>query len=294
MTIEEHISIYGNLEKLFFQGKFIFSDLIMKLENSRNNMRVLAQVADGEQALLNTPSGKFKQDTFFERSIGFGKKLLAKIQGSSYELKKISFENAKNEVQGKLSRQIHYFSGITKINADDMRFIDGISKKFIEEHIPEKERKDIKVPFDIRARQNQVKFQNAVLTIQSLGSNEKSIASKIKDQILDEKYFHLKIKTTNEKILPHEIDTTTIDEISSLAASLVEDRGESMRNAIILARLMKSDDLKDETDTNTKYQIAKNFSDSYLFKIKEKMKPDDFSEKLIAKKIEISTQKYVD
>jgi hypothetical protein len=258
-------------------------------------MRALAQAADGAQALLKTPSGKFKQDTFFERSIGCGKKLLAKIQGGSYEFKKISFENAKNEVQAKLSRQIHFFSGITKINADDRRLIDGMSKQFIEEQMPEKVRKDMKAPFDIRARQNQAKFQNAVSTIKSLGSNEKAIESKIRDQILDEKYFHLKVKNTNANILPHEIDTTTIDEISNLAASLIKDHGESMRNAIILARLMKSDELKGENiDKDTRYQIAKNFADSYLFNIKEKMTPEDFSKELIKKKNEIFNQKHVD
>ena len=265
----------------------------MKLENSRNNIRVLAHAADGKQTLLRTPSGKFKQDTFFERSIGCGKKLLAKIQGSSYELKKISFENAKNEVQAKLSRQIHFFSGVIKINANDRRLIDGMSKKFIEEQMPEKAREDIKVPFDIRARQNQGAFQKAVTTIKYLDSNEKSIAFKIKDQILDEKYFYLKVKNTNESIRPHEIETTTIDEISNLAASLIEDHGESMRNAIILARLMKSDELKGE-NTDTRYQIAKNFADSYLFNIKEKMTPGDFSIKLTEKKNEVSNQKHVD
>jgi hypothetical protein len=294
VTIKEHISIYRNLEKQFFQVNFIFLDLIMKLENSRNNMRALAQAADGEKTLLITPSGKFKQDTFFERSIGCGKKLLAKIQGGSYEFKKISFESAKNEVQAKLSRQIHFFSGITKINADDRRLIDGMSKQFIEEQMPEKARKYIKAPFDIRARQNQAKFQNAVTTIKSLESNEKSIVSKIKNQILDEKYFYLKVKNTNDNILPHEIDTTTIDEISKLAAILIEYHGESMRNAIILSRLMKSDELKGEADTDTRYQIAKNFSDSYLFNIKEKMAPGDFSIKLTGKKNEISNRKYVD
>lgn len=266
----------------------------MKLENSRHNIRVLAQAVDGEQALLRTPSGKFKQDTFFERSIGRGKKLLAKIQGGSYELKKISFENAKNEVQAKLSRQIHFLSGITKIEADDRRLIDGMSKKFIDEQMPEKQRKDIKVTFDIRPRQTQVEFQNAENTIKSLDNNENSIASKIKNQILDEKYFHLKVKNTNENILPYEIDTTTIDEISTLAESLIEDHGESIRNAIILARLMKSDELKDEADTDTRYQIAKNFADCYLFKIGEKMMPKEFSEKLTEKKNEVSNQKYLD
>lgn len=265
----------------------------MKLENSRHNMRALAQAADGAQALLKTPSGKFKQDTFFERSIGCGKKMLAKIQGSSYELKKISFENAKNEVHAKLSRQIHFFSGITKINADDRRLIDGMSKKLIEEQMPEKGRNAIKVPSDLRARKNEVAFKNAEITLKSLESNEKSIASKIKDQILDEKYFHLKVKNTNENILPHEIDTTTIDKISNLAASLIEDHGESMRNAIILSRLMNSDELEGE-NIDTGFQIAKNFADSYLFNIKEKMTPEDFSKELTKKKNEIYNQKYVD
>ncbi len=266
----------------------------MKLENSRNNMHVLAQAADGEQALLKTPSGKFKQDTFFERSLGYGKKLLAKIQGRSYELKKISFENAKNEVQAKLSRQMHYFSGVTETNDDDRQLIDGMSKNFIEKQMPEKVRKYIKIPSNIRARQNQDKFQSALTAIESLESIKNSIESKIKNQILDEKYFHLKIRNTGEKVLPHEIDTTTIDEISSLAAGLIKNHGESMRNAIILARLMKSDELKDEGDTDTSYQIAKNFADSYLFKIKEKMMPEEFSKNLIEKKNEISIQKFLD
>lgn len=266
----------------------------MKLENSRNNIRVLAQAADGEQALLKTPSGKFKQDTFFERSIGCGKKLLAKIQGGSYELKKISFENAKNEVQVKLSRQIHYFSNIKKIDANDTLLIDGISKKFIEEQMPEKFRKDITNFHTMCTKKNESTFKMSLNSINSVKNDKDSTESSIKNQILDEKYFHLKVKETNEHILPHEIDTTTIDEISSLAASLVENRGESIRNAIILARLMKSDELKDKMDTDTKYQIAKNFSDSYLVKITEKMTPGDFSEKLIAKKNEISTQKYLD
>ena len=266
----------------------------MKLENSRHNIRVLAQAADGEQAVLKTPSGKFKQDTFFERSIGCGKKLLAKIQGSSYELKKISFENAKNEVQAKPSCQIHYFSGIKKINKDDTRLIDGISKKFIEDHMPEKVKRDIKGPSDIRARQNQAQFQNALTTIKSLESDKNSLELKIKDQILEEKYFHLKIKNTNEKILPHEIDTMTIDEVSNLAVTLIKEHGESMRNAIILARLMESDELKGEADRDTRYHIAKNFADCYLFKIKEKMMPEEFSTKLTEKKNEISDQKFLE
>jgi len=266
----------------------------MKLENSRHNMRVLAQARDGEKSVLKTPSGKFKQDTFFERSIGCGKKLLAKIQGGSYELKKIRFENAKNEVQAKLSRQIHYFSGLRKIDGDDKRFLSGISENKFETQMPEKLRVNVSIPNDLRARKNQMEFQNALKIIDSSKNNENSIESKIKDKILDEKYFHLKIKNTNEKLLPHEIDTTTIDEVSKLAVNLIGEHGESMRNAIILARLMISDELKDEKNINTTYQIAKNFADSYLFKIKEKMAPKDFSEKLIEKMNEISIQKYVD
>ena len=267
----------------------------MNLENSRHNLRVLTQVAtDGEQTLLKTPSGKFKENTIFERTIGYGKKLLAKIQGSSYELQKTSFENAKNEVQAKLSRQILFFSEITEINDNDKRLIDGMSKDFIEKKMPEKVRKNVILPSDIRARQNQQKFQQALTNIELLPSGEKSIVSNIKNQILDEKYFYLKVKNKGEKISPNEIDKATVDEISDIAGNLVENYGESMRNAIILARLMQSDELKDEKDKDTRYKIAKEFSDCYLFKIKEKMTPQEFSTKLIDKKNEFSIQQFLD
>ena len=267
----------------------------MNLENSRHNMRVLSQAAaDGEQMLLKTPSGKFKENTIFERTIGCGKKLLAKIQGSSYELKTISFESAKNEVQAKLSRQLHFFSEITEINDSDRQLIDGMSKEFIENKMPEKVKGKIKTFLNMRVKQKQGKVQQALTKIKSLESGEKSVFSKIKNMILDEKYFQLKVKSGNEKISPNEIDTSTIDQISRVAESLIEKNGESMRNAIILARLMQSDELNDETDDDKKYEIAKNFADCYLFKIKEKMTPKEFSEELVKKKNEISIQKFFD
>ena len=195
----------------------------MNLENSRHNMRVLSQAAaDGEQMLLKTPSGKFKENTIFERTIGCGKKLLAKIQGSSYELKTISFDSAKNEVQAKLSRQLHFFSGIKKINDSDRQLIDGMSKEFIENKMPEKVKGKIKTFLNMRVKQKQGKVQQALTKIKSLESDEKSVFSNIKNMILDEKYFQLKVKSGNEKIYPNEIDTSTIDQVSAIAASLIE------------------------------------------------------------------------
>jgi hypothetical protein len=267
----------------------------MNLENSFHNIRILAQVAaDGGQTLLKTPSGKFKEDTIFERTIGCGKKLLAKIQGSSYELRKTSFEDAKNEVQAKLSRQIHFFSGITAINIDDRPLIDAMSKIFIEEKMPEKVRESIKPPVSIRALQNQQKFQQAVAKIKSLEIGEKSVVSKIKIQILDEKYFRLKVKSKDEEISPNEIDIATVDEISDIAGRLVKNHGESMRNAIILARLMKSYELEEVNNEDTKYKIAKDFADCYLLKIKENMSPHEFSIKLTEKTNEISIHQFLD
>ena len=64
-----------------------------------------------------------------------------------------------------------------------------------------------------------------------------------------------------------------------------------MRNAIILARLMQSDELKDEKNASAQYKIVKSFADCYLFRGKEKITSDEFSEKLLQIKKEIANQK---
>lgn len=256
----------------------------MNLENSRHNLRVLSQVvASGEKTILKTPSGKFKEDTVFERTIGCGKKLFAAIQGRSYDMKRLDFERAKEEVEAKLRRQIHFFSKIKDIKIYG-NSINHLAKKIINEKIGVENSRTEKNfgEFNIfRFAHVQEKYDSGLDEEKKLNNDEKSIKSKIKNQLLDEKYFQLKTRINNEKIYFYEIDTTTLDDIASIAADLIEKQGQTTRNAIILARLMKSDELVDVSDQNVRYNIAKKFSDSYLLnQIKEKMTHEEFSEAL--------------
>ena len=268
----------------------------MKLENSSHNFRVLSQVvASGEKMVLKTPNGKFKENTVFERTIGRGKKLFAMIKGSSYDLKKISFDDAKKEVEGKLGRQIHLFSGVKTINEHGAGLIKEMAKKYVNEQIGATDSEEEKIPSNLTcAKKFEVELNEGLKKAEETTKDDSSTISKVKNQLLDEKYFQPKIRSLNESISPAEIATDTIDDISSIAANLIKTKGETMRNAIILARLMESDELEDENDQNVKYEIAKNFSDHYLVKNTEKMKPEEFSKNLTTIKNQISVQKFWD
>ena len=84
----------------------------MKIKNFGNDVQALARAhRSADSHLLQTPSGKLKENTLFERVVGRGKELLSKISGKSYELRKISYAEGKAEIQKRFNAQLRFFSG---------------------------------------------------------------------------------------------------------------------------------------------------------------------------------------
>ena len=87
----------------------------MKIKNFGNDVQALARAhRSADSHLLQTPSGKLKENTLFERVVGRGKELLSKISGKSYELRKISYAEGKAEIQKRFNAQLRFFSGDSK------------------------------------------------------------------------------------------------------------------------------------------------------------------------------------
>ena len=84
----------------------------MNIKHFSNDAQTLARAhRSGDSSMLQTPSGKLKENTLFERTLGLGKQLIAKISGNSYELKKISYNDGKTLIQDRFNAQLRFFSG---------------------------------------------------------------------------------------------------------------------------------------------------------------------------------------
>ena len=251
----------------------------MHLENSRHNLQILCAAArEGTSTVLKSPSGKFKKDTIFERANGYGRNLLAKIQGNSYTLQKISVEEAKSKLIEKFSRQIEFFSEIKNLDNEDRTLITALASDFVTDQLASKDNTP-KSPglSHLRARKNEIVFQNALRRIKSENIFDGPVnTALIKEQLLDEKYFQLKKITKNSSISLSEIEANTLDKYASQVNDLMQTHGETMRNAIILVRLMETKQLIKETD-DVKYKIAKTFADRYLVSNKQLMNLTEFS-----------------
>ena len=85
----------------------------MKIKSFIRDLHAVAQAKiDGDQTILKTPSGKIKQDTFFERAVGLGKQLIAAIQEKHYERKTITIDEATEKIKTRFNKQVSFFSKI--------------------------------------------------------------------------------------------------------------------------------------------------------------------------------------
>ena len=84
----------------------------MNIKHFSNDVQALARAnLSGDSHLLKTSSGKLKENTLFERTLGLGKQLIARISGESYELKPISYAEGKALIQDRFNAQLRFFSG---------------------------------------------------------------------------------------------------------------------------------------------------------------------------------------
>ena len=85
----------------------------MKIKSFIRDLHAVAQAkTDGDKTLLETPSGKIKQDTFFERAIGLGKQLIAAIQGKYYKREPIAIDKAMEKIKERFNMQVSFFKKI--------------------------------------------------------------------------------------------------------------------------------------------------------------------------------------
>lgn len=244
---------------------------------------------EGDTSLLETPSGKIKQDTFFERAIGLGKKLIAKMQGKSYKLEIRTFEEAKKIVQERLEQQLNFFN---KKKHDEKGLTEGTSEIFIESLISTNDENFLKNP-QCQFLKKLNSFSNAdpdpdfgpepdtlknmiPIYSNSIDSNR----FKIKSKLLEERYKSQSEKKNINNVSISEEDLNKIDDITFLAEELMENPGESMNGAIIIAKLMCRDELCDVNNKDLKYEIAKTFADRYLRRSAATKKTFNFSVQL--------------
>jgi hypothetical protein len=84
----------------------------VNIKHFSNDAQTLAiAYRSSDSSMLQTPSGKLKENTLFDRTFGLGKQLIAKISGNSYELKKISYNDGKTLIQDRFNAQLRFFSG---------------------------------------------------------------------------------------------------------------------------------------------------------------------------------------
>ena len=101
----------------------------MKIKSFIRDLHAVAQAkADGDKTLLETPSGKIKQDTFFERAIGLGKQLIAAIQGKYYKREPIAIDKAMEKIKERFNMQVSFFK---KIKPHENESVKATSETFI-------------------------------------------------------------------------------------------------------------------------------------------------------------------
>ncbi len=105
----------------------------MNIKNFSNDVQALAKAqrsSDGH--ILQTSSGKLKENTLFERVIGQGKELISKISGGSYNINKISIDDGKKLIQDRVNAQLRFFSGNDCIDPPAEKELNNKGGQFLE------------------------------------------------------------------------------------------------------------------------------------------------------------------
>lgn len=270
--IDSHNPFTFVLKKKYTQKE----NIDMKIKSFIRDLHAVTQAKIAEDAtLLKTPSGKIKQDTFFERAIGFGKKVIAKIQGKSYELKRISYEEGKKEIENRLTAQYLFFSESKEINSNTKIELESLAETFINSMSAFDEfSKNPEEIFLEKVNQNGAyrnfpgtsPKKNAFSNIKNVYQEIKQPKHfKVKARLFEEKYKKLLAKNESYTVINTD-EIKTINELCRLANYAMDSHNEPINDAITLAKIMHMDELKDTTDLLTKYEISKIFADRYLRK----------------------------
>ena len=268
--IDSHNPFTFVLKKKYTQKE----NIDMKIKSFIRDLHAVTQAKIAEDAtLLKTPSGKIKQDTFFERAIGFGKKIIAKIQGKSYELKRISYEEGKKEIENRLTAQYLFFSESKEINSNTKIELESLAETFINSMSAFDEfSKNPEEIFLEKVNQNGAyrnfpgtsPKKNAFSNIKNVYQEIKQPKQfKVKARLFEEKYKKPLAKNESYTVINTD-EIKTINELCRLANYAMDSHNEPINDAITLAKIMHRDELKDTTDLLTKYEISKIFADRYL------------------------------
>lgn len=225
--------------------------------------------AAGDEKVFLTPSGKIKQNTFFERMVGGGKNFLAKIQGKTYEMQKIGLNEAQNTVTSRLKNQLIIFS---KKNLNDLekKLLSSFAKSSVNFSLLDED--FLKNPKDKFTKKLRSFSENPGNTMQQSVENLSNFyeensthsAFKIKGKLFDELHEKLQSNPALEKNILQEGTIEAVNFMADNAVSLMENHKENSHNAIILTKLINHEALNDIKNPERKYEVAKTFADRYL------------------------------
>ncbi len=235
----------------------------MHIKSLSADMKALAIANRSKDAdLLLTGSGKIKVNTLFERTIGRGRQIAARVFGGSYELRRISYDEGKKEIQARLRNQILFFSEKNNINKNESQSIRTTADTMVDDLISDEEifsnPKKV-LSSKMKEKSSAMSGEGAAFSNLSKIYDDKNSSTQFK--AMAQTFTSLRSnglegsKSTAENVTISAKDMQYAQKIG-MYAERAHKEGASSSDAYEIATLALDSTLKDVQDEGSKYNIA--------------------------------------